>query len=126
MFFNLLTLIVAQDVWDATNGAYNNMLIQQKNETNAAFLNGIRIFSILLTSCACLLAILSLVARDLSNSDDHNNAVKPSNAGINNRLSAIKGEAISYTIFKNKRQSTWLGIAVSKHRWHDRAFKTNI
>jgi hypothetical protein len=27
---------------------------------------------------------------------DHNNAVKPSNAGINNRLSAIKGEAISY------------------------------
>ena len=30
-----VSLIVAQDVWDATNGAYNNMLIQQKNETNA-------------------------------------------------------------------------------------------
>ena len=30
-----VSLIVAQDIWAATNGVYNNMLIQQKNETNA-------------------------------------------------------------------------------------------
>jgi hypothetical protein len=29
-----VSLIVAQDIWAATNGVYNNMLIQQKNETN--------------------------------------------------------------------------------------------